>query len=590
MCIAILVLSVSSLARAEQPPSQLPWNYPQWNENLGIFWVRISEPLALDLNAKENINLVTGVLEGSAAENAGLKKGDVILATTLEIWGTPGKSGPITISRGGRVLDLNITTKKHSLVHAKLVGDLTPRSEPKTIVVDQTGDGDYRTITGAMTVAAFGDTLLIQDGMYREGVLLTNGVTIQGTGTRGGRVEAAIPFQIIGSHEVTIRALTVTGSYHGLLIMNSKKITISDCDITTGKGEGILMLESGEVLVQGCSLSGKDETKGIVVSGSQARIEDNIISEYEQGIILKEASRANIFHNLLDANKFALAAFDSEITVKKNAITGKGEAVGIYLQNSQAAIEDSSIRRYEVGIYASQAQGEVLNNTVTQNDFGIVIQSGSIKVLDNLVLNNKYGIQLFGDEAASDASEKATIARNTITGNVGAGIYISNFKADIHYNLIEGNGGGIAVDQSNTNIRNNTIVLQRGAGIEIELNSQTSIYNNIIAFNAMGISSDVSSLLKMGFNDVYGNFARKEFPLQDGNYLRKDRLITRSGEKIHILIYPAYDLKTDTDLNEDPKFVKLGSDYRLMAESPLAKKKGKDGAFIGAFPPATKTP
>ena len=70
----------------------------------------------------------------------------------------------------------------------------------------------------------------------------------------------------------------------------------------------------------------------------------------------------------------------------------------------------------------------------------------------------------------------------------------------------------------------------------------------------------------------------------DGNFLRKDRLVTRSGEKIHIRVCPAYDLKSNTDISVDPRFVELGSDYRLRLDSPLAKKRGKDNTFVGAFP------
>lgn len=583
--IALFLLSASSLMQAEQPALRT-----SWNENLGIFWVQASEVLAHDLAISEKSTLVTGVSAGSAADKAGLKRGDIILRS--DVWKTPGESGRMEISRGGEKLNLSITSEKHNLLSAKLVSDTTARAKPKTIVVDQSGKGDYRTITGAMTVVAFGDALLIRDGVYREEICLISGVTVQGTETRGARVESKFPFRIIGPQGATIRGLTVQGTV-GFIIWNAEKIAVHDCTILTEKDAdaGIGILGSSEVLVQGCSLSGSDKTPGVTVEDSQVRLTDNMISQYGLGIVLGKSSRANISHNLLDANEDGLKALDSQITVKKNTITGKGKNAGILFANSQATIEGNHIRRYSTGIYASQAQGEALNNTVSQNDIGIILRSGAFKISKNIIMGNKfYGIWLYSEEAASDASCQATIAWNTITGNSAYGISISKFKADIHHNLIEANGAGIAVKQSNTNIRNNTIVLQKVYGIEIGLNSEATIYNNIAAFNTFGIYSDVSSVLKMGFNNVYGNFATKEFPLVDGSYIRRDRLITRNEEKIHITIYPAYNLKADTDLTKDPKFVKLGSDYRPAADSPLAKKKGKDGTFIGAFPPATSTP
>ena len=52
-------------------------------------------------------------------------------------------------------------------------------------------------------------------------------------------------------------------------------------------------------------------------------------------------------------------------------------------------------------------------------------------------------------------------------------------------------------------------------------------------------------------------------------------------------IFPAYDLKADTDLSVDPGFVKPGSDYSLKPGSALAAKAGRDKPYIGAYEPGT---
>lgn len=583
VCITILFLCICTAARANEPSL-----ISKWNENLGIFYVKATEALGLDLNIAKESFVVTAVLRNSAADNAGLKRGDSILSIPPEMWNRPGKSGVVKISRGGQVSQVNITSKQHTFKDPKMVDENIPSSVPRTIVVDQTGKGDCRTITGALLAAGFGDTVLIQDGIYKEGLVLRNGINIKGTDRT--HIQGMMAFRSFGSSEITIEELAIAATYTGFTISDSSKITLNNCDITIESGEAISVSGSDGVIIKNCTLKGQDKTRGIVVSGSKVRITDNMIFEFDHGIVLKEASVSSVLHNLLDANrKTSLAVYDSEITAEKNSITGKMEALGIYLKNSKCSVKENSIHRHNAGIRAEQTGGKLINNSISQNNYGIMVALGRMEISDNRVLDNKLGVLLGSSGPDLNASEKAVVLRNKITGNVYGGINVLNFRADIHYNLIEANGAGISVERSTADIRNNTIVLQKGHGISIMHDSEASIYNNILAFNSFGMSSDITCSLKTGFNDVYGNLARKEFPLIDGNFLRKDRLVTRSGEKIHIRIWPAYDLKSNTDISVDPQFVESGSDYRLRPDSALAKKRGKDNAFIGAFPPATES-
>ena len=583
VCITILFLCVCPAVRADEA-----FLISKWNKNLVIFYVKATEALGLDLNTPKESFVVTAVLKNSAADNAGLKRGDSILSIPPEMWNRPGKSGVVKISRGGQVSQVNITSKQHTFKDLKMVDENIPSSVPRTIVVDQTGKGDCRTITGALIVAGSGDTVLIQEGIYKEGLVLPSGINIKGTDRT--HIQSVMAFRSFGSSEITIEALAITTTYNGFTITDSSKITLNNCDITIESGDAISVSGSDGVIIKNCTLKGQDKTRGIVVSGSKVRITDNMIFEFDHGIVLREASESSVLHNLLDANrKTALAVYDSEITAERNSITGKMEALGIYLKNSKCSVKENSIRRHSAGIRAEQTEGKLINNSISQNYYGILVDSGRMEISDNFVLNNKFGVVLRSFGTNSNAFEKAVVFRNKIAGNIYGGINVSNFRVDIHYNLIEANGAGISVDRSTVDIRNNTIVLQRGNGISIMPDSEAGIYNNILAFNSFGISSDITSSLKTGFNDVYGNLARKEFPLIDGNFLRKDRLVTRSGEKIHIRICPAYDLKSNTDISVDPKFVESGSDYRLRPDSPLAKKRGKDNVFVGAFPPATES-
>jgi len=581
---ALMMLFVVPVVRAEQPPVFQTW----WNENLGLFYVKFWKSLALDLSVPERGLLVTGVLKESAADRAGMRRGDLVVGATVGIWKGQDKTGQIKVLRDGKTLSLDVTGTKHTMAGTMLARDDCPRSTPKSIVVDGTGRGDYRTIIGAVLQAEPGDTILVRPGTYREGVLLPSGISIQRSGAGGVRIEAVIPLQFLAARDATVEGLTIRGSRRGISILNCKNISVADCDIGTKGGHGVSVADSVNILLQRCSIRGNEKTHGITLKNTEAKISDTIISGCRQAVLIKDDSRADIEHNLLDGNDDSIAAFDSQLTVKNNVITGKGEKNGIFFETSQALIEGNSIRRHAAGVHARRVRGQIFHNTMSQNNFGIMIKGGAVDVCDNVVLDNRYkGIDIDHHKDDATGSGLANIARNRITGNGLTGIYVANHRAEVNHNLLEGNGTGLAVHGAAANLYNNTVVLQTDIGIDIGPDSQTSVYNNIVAFNAVGIRWDVTSPLTTGFNDVFGNFAKRTFPPQDGNYCRKDRLLTRSGEKIPIVVYPAYDLKASTDFNDEPEFVGLGYDYRLSADSSLAKKKGKDGLFIGALPPVS---
>ena len=70
LAVVLLSLGASSpFAQAEHPTLQT-----EVKTELGILYVRISKALASDLDAPEKKALVTGVVVGSAADKAGLKR------------------------------------------------------------------------------------------------------------------------------------------------------------------------------------------------------------------------------------------------------------------------------------------------------------------------------------------------------------------------------------------------------------------------------------------------------------------------------------------------------------------------------------
>jgi len=586
--VAALVVLIAGVflpsAAKGQAPAEKPSHEVDWMPHFGGFVISNSEPLAADLKLPAGGTLVAGVLKGSTFDEAGVRRGDLIISVDSAT--EPLESFKMGILRDGRQLSFTVHVKEHSWVEGRLIGPGASTAKPRTILVDPDGSGDYRTIAAALMTANRGDTVRVQDGVYREGLLVPSGVTLEAAEARGVHIRAPRPLRVICTREVALKGLSLAGSAWSLWIDHSGDVRLEDCDIAAGESAGVLVADSTDVLINGCSLTGTPKALGIVLQATRARVTNSIISAHLSGIMATASSEADIAGNLFDANSTGISAFGSKLTARKNTITGTGAlGKGVHGSGVEIHLAENSIRSHLVGVQIEEGKGDILNNLISQNGLAISITSGEFDISENTLLSNAVGgVSLNGPVDAPDALRKARMTKNTISANGGSGIEARHFEVEVRYNLLEGNGHGVTVDHCQADVRNNTIVLQKQTGIDVKANCQVALYNNIIAFNRRGIGIDVSSEWELGFNNVFGNIASRGLPAHESNYFRRDWISTNSGDKIQVAVYPADDLKADTDMSVDPRFVKTGSDYRLLGESPLTSREGKESSLIGAFP------
>jgi parallel beta-helix repeat protein len=128
---------------------------------------------------------------------------------------------------------------------------------------------------------------------------------------------------------------------------------------------------------------------------------------------------------------------DSNINIKNNIV--KNNQIGIFLnyayESSKATVEDNIIIENQQGIYSHWSNNNLIkNNDISDNEgHGIeLVRSFYGRIIGNLIVNNgKYGLYLRG--ASHECLTK--------------------------YNLIEGNKGGIILENTNKNIiQNNNII------------------------------------------------------------------------------------------------------------------------------------
>jgi parallel beta helix pectate lyase-like protein len=552
------------------------------DSQLGLFWVTANAPLAHDMEVPVRTNIIIGVIKGGAADKAGLRTADAILSAN--IGKDFGSKASLRIQRKGEAFDVEFTTRKHDLSASYDLVELPKRTKPVTIRVDSSIPNYYHSLTGALLIAAPGDTVLAVDGVYREQVLIPSGVTLGAVNDGGAVIQSAMPVRVFGARDVRVRGLHLVGGRFGAAIEWARDVSLQNCTVESEEIAGINVYGVRNMLVGKCSVSGrKEKTNGIRLTMSQGRVEESSFFGNKWGIYIQKESDVLVAQNLLDDNNEGVSAVDSVLTVRQNMITGNGQFSGIVATRSTMDADSNTIRQHRFGITSHQAKGTIRGNTVSQNVTGIMADSGDLKITDNLVLQNQnYGINLYGAVAdvPANAARKAVVTGNTVAGNEWVGIWSEQFQAEIDHNLLELNGGGIRTEKADVKIHHNTVALQKGFGILVGRDVTAEVNRNIVAFNYYGMFVDVASRTKSDHNLVYGNLPRTELPLQDGNYVRRDRLPTRGGEKFFIRVLPALELKTDTDINADPKFVAKGRDYRLRSDSPAVK--GND--TIGAFP------
>ncbi|HVG01719.1 MAG TPA: pectinesterase family protein [Nitrospira sp.] len=187
--------------------------------------------------------------------------------------------------------------------------------------------------------------------------------------------------------------------------------------------------------------------------------------------------------------------------------------------------------------------------------------------------------------------EDVRIENCIIGGSETTGVQFANSQAVLRENFIHDNDHGVSVagkssirlerniitkslfeavivnDQSRAVMVGNTLV-KNGGGAAFLGASQSEASGNIVSFNRYGFVVGPSTRVALSFNAMQNS---------ESNYLRP-------GPPPQ----PAPELKPDSDLTVDPRFVDSASDdFRLRADTTLVKI--GQFSFLGALPPIAES-
>ncbi len=191
-------------------------------------------------------------------------------------------------------------------------------------------------------------------------------------------------------------------------------------------------------------------------------------------------------------------------------------------------------------VFAQQVQDVRIEQCVIggSETTGVQFADSQAVLVGNLIHDNDHGVTIAG-------KSEVRLERNLITRSLFEGVVVTDSaRAALVGNTIVKNGGGVAFLGT----------------------SRSEVSGNIVGLNKIGFLVGPTSGATFSFNALHNH---------EGDYLK-----TGSPN------IPAPELKGDSDLAVDPRFVDPGSDdFRLREDSPLTRVGGFD--YLGALGPAT---
>lgn len=329
------------------------------------------------------------------------------------------------------------------------------------IVVDQSGGGNYTTITEAVAAAEDGDEILVRPGSYVEAVVIEADITVRGDGPREDIVISAPddgPVHDTGfSWLMPAPYAVLLADSHGKLSDLTLEGTNARLFVDGGSPtvEGLLLQEVGlayagsavtgavvvkggaspvftdNLLVGGGGLSAYEDSDPVFDSnvldgsgaiggdfGTDAVIKDNtIIGEGRQGVTFLGATSATVTGNTISGKAYGITVGDGisvsggsdgpqfEPVIENNSITGATQ-IGIQLNGGSPTVAGNVVVDGRTGILLQFVDGTVSDNDVRGNEVGVLAFGGAPTLADNSITGNGMGLSLAGDIAA------------TLTGNV----------------------------------------------------------------------------------------------------------------------------------------------------------------------------
>jgi nitrous oxidase accessory protein NosD len=399
---------------------------------------------------------------------------------------------------------------------------------------DGSQEKPFTKIQDGINAAKAGDTVAIganvAEGLslpyeeYSEGIVISKPINLRGRCSKmvkvTGETNTAVTgltatLYIIGSKNIRISELWVSGSGSGLVINKGEGHELKNVTSSGNKGHGIVIISANNISINNCTISenvsgqGHNLGQGIhIESNSAATIKScSVVGNTNLGIFV-DSSEVAIESTIIKDTKPDLnveSGWGIEI-VEKSSATIKScsvvetTGIGIFVHSSVATIESSIIKDTKPDINVGSGLGIMIyeNSTATirscsivgNTDSGIAVLSSSITIESSIVKETKPDINgEFGRGIAFGDKSTATIKSCSVVENTSIGIFVDSSATTIESSLVKDTkpdyygfwGDGIFIQGNDSHIIINDckIYNNHASGIDI-LGSRGEIRNSHI--------------------------------------------------------------------------------------------------------------
>ena len=422
----------------------------------------------------------------------------------------------------------------------------------RQLIVSKDGLGAFRSVQAAINEAEYGDTILVNPGVYEEQIEFKNGITVIGAGSAHTIIRYGYGFdEVLHARNVVsgrIERVTIERMESVLdasvVVLESAALTFSECIITGGRQDGIRISGlSGRLLLENCEVFANDVNGILCEGGAVLRVVGGTLRTNGGAGILAIDSAVEIDGTLFEANGVTGLVLDgtSCATLENAAFVGHA---GWGVDGLDAAGLDLTDCRFT----GNAAGGVRLRGSTTAvvGDCRFIGGTVAIEARASSAVQINGGTVREAFEAGIRISDSATcrVERTEVVECAGHGIELTSVRAaELRFATIVRNGGdGVFATGTTIAMTNSIVALNGGAGLRVSQDPATS------------------SPPAFGYNTVWGNAS--------GDYVGTAR--------------------RSSDLSSYPDFVDLASeDYSLRLDSPCAGA-GERGATIGAHVDPTR--
>jgi len=317
------------------------------------------------------------------------------------------------------------------MVLLAFIGIINENASAKIITVGDDGGEDYTGVQDAINAAEDGDTILVNEGVYYENVVVNKTISLIGCGMENTTIDGGSADDVVRivADWVNVSGFSLTNSDYwkaGIMIVaDNNTITDTNCSNNRRAGIRIKSCENNTIMDNICR-GNIDYGVGLTLSNNNL-IQNNICHDEEVGVMLFYSPNNTVIEN-----------------------TCKNVSFGIRIDSEGGNIISSNICNFNVytGLYMIQY---CHNNTIAGNTFnnngwrGAYIERSNNNLIDgNTLLHNDRGIRFY-------MCDNNVISNNTLRNNiVGLEFTRLSHNNSLHYNTIYNNSDyGVNVTEQN---------------------------------------------------------------------------------------------------------------------------------------------